>query len=118
MPLPAPPSSDAILDQLVDAVCVVDGHGRFLYSNPACEALLGYSRAELHGTCMIELVHPDDRGRTLQTVGRVMAGEPATRFHNRYLRKDGGVVSIEWSSRWSDAHQARFAIGRAILVRG
>lgn len=118
MPLPSPPSSDVILDQLVDAVCVVDGHGRFIYTNPACEALLGYSPAELRGTCMIELVHPDDRGRTLQTVGRVMAGEPAARFHNRYLRKDGGVVSIEWSARWSDAHQARFAIGRAILVRG
>ena len=73
--------------------------------------------AELHGMCMIELVHPDDRGRTLQKVGHIMAGEPASRFHNRYVRKDGSVVNIEWSARWSDAHQARFAIGRAILVR-
>jgi len=118
MPLPAPPPADAILDHLVDAVCVVDAHGRFVYNNPACEALLGYSPAELRGMCMIELVHPDDRGRTLQKVGTIMSGEPAIRFHNRYLRRDGGVVNIEWSARWSDAHQARFAVGRAILVRG
>lgn len=117
MPVPAPPPPDVILDQLVDAVCVVDGHGRFIYNNPACERLLGYTVAELHGMCMIELVHPDDRGRTLQKVGHIMSGEPASRFHNRYVRKDGTVVNIEWSARWSDAHQARFAIGRAILVR-
>ena len=117
MPLAAPPSPETILEHLVDAVCVVDVHGRFVYNNAACETLLGYPVAELRGMCMIELVHPDDRGRTLQKVGHIMAGEPATRFHNRYVRKDGSVVTIEWSACWSDAHQARFAIGRAILVR-
>ncbi len=103
-----------LLDLMVDMVCVVDPHGRFLYLNRSCEALLGCTPEELLGRYMIELVHPDDRGPTLLTVWRIMQGNPEMHFENRYVRKDGRVVHVMWSARWSEEHQFRVAVGRDV----
>jgi hypothetical protein len=61
---------------------------------------------------MIEYVHPDDRGATLQAVWRLANVEPTIRFHNRWLHKDGHAVPIDWVARWSDEHQVRVAVAR------
>ena len=39
---------------------------------------------------------------------------PKPHFENRYVRKDGQVVHIMWSARWSEADQARIAVARDI----
>ena len=48
--------------------------------------MFGYTPDELHGTYMIELVHPEDRGRTLQTSWQVMSGDAKIGYRNRYVR--------------------------------
>ena len=50
----------ALLEQLPEAVLVVDDHGRILYLNrTACE-LSGYELDEVRGTDVFAWVHPDD----------------------------------------------------------
>ena len=110
LPIPA----DALFDLIVDTVCVVDAYGRFLYVSASGEQLFGYSCEEMRGLYMIELVHPDDRGRTLLAAARILAGKPVTRFENRYVRKDGSVVTIQWSACWSAEHRVRVAVARAV----
>jgi PAS domain S-box-containing protein len=112
---PPPLPADTLLDLLVDTVCVVDAYGRFVYLSASVEALLGYTPDELLGTYMIELVHPDDRGRTLLTVADIMAGSPVCRFENRYLHKDGTPVRLQWAARWSAEHQLRIAAARRVV---
>ena len=108
-----PFTAENLLDLLLETVVVVDAHGRFMYVSAGCERLLGYTPAELRGTYMIELVHPEDRSRTLQTAWQVMAGEPAIGFRNRYVHKDGSVVPIEWSSsQWSERYDVRIGVAR------
>jgi diguanylate cyclase (GGDEF)-like protein len=46
-----------------------------------------------------------------------MGGEPKLNFENRYLRKDGRVVHILWSARWSEVDQLRIAVARDITDR-
>ena len=104
-------------DQLLDAICVVDQQGRFVEVSAGCEGIFGYTQNELIGRAMIELVHPDDREITLQTVARIVAGEAQPHFENRYLRKDGEVVYIMWSARWSETDQCRIAVARDITTR-
>lgn len=101
-----------VMDQLLDTVCVVDEEGRYVFVNAACERLLGYTREELIGRKMIELVYPDDRERTLQAAAEIMDGHPKTHFENRYVRKDGQVVPIMWSARWSEEDRLRLAVAR------
>lgn len=105
------------LDLLLDAVCAVDAHGRFVFVSAACERIFGYTPRELIGRSMIELVHPDDRQRTLDAAREIMGGDPKFNFENRYLRKDGRVAHILWSARWSSQDQLRIAVARDITER-
>ncbi|HVI59943.1 MAG TPA: diguanylate cyclase [Luteimonas sp.] len=110
----APLPLATVMDLLLDAVCVVDGEGRYLFVSAGFERILGYRADEVLGRPMIELVHPDDRERTLAAADTIMQGEPQLHFRNRYLRKDGRVVDIQWSARWSGQDQARIAVGRDV----
>ena len=108
------PAAADILDLILDAVFVVDRHGRLVYASAGCFELLGYRPHELVGMYMVEMVHSDDRGRTLSAVWKIMAGDPSIRFENRWKHKDGHDVPIQWSARWSEKHQVRVAVARAL----
>lgn len=110
-------SQVSFIDLLLDAICVVDRNGRFVYVSAACERIFGYEQDELIGQPVMALVHPADRARTLQAAAEIMAGEPKFNFENRYVRKDGRVVHISWSARWSQTYQLRVAVARDITER-
>jgi PAS domain S-box-containing protein len=103
-----------ITDLLLDAICVVDPQGCFVSITGAGERIFGYPPNEMIGKPMIDFVFHEDRARTLQAVDKVMAGYLQRHFENRYVRKDGTLVHILWSARWSDADQIRVAVARDI----
>lgn len=107
-------SKDNFLDLLLDAVCVVNREGVFLFASAACERIFGYTPAELIGKAVFDLVHPDDKTKTLQAIDEIHEGEAKNHFENRYIRKDGSIAHIMWSARWSDADQVRVAVARDI----
>lgn len=106
-----------VLRLMLDAVCVVDRRGHFLFVSAAFEKIFGYSEHEVIGKPMIDFVHPDDRVMTLRTVESLMEGIPEPRFENRWIRKDGRVVHLLWSARWSADHQVRIAVAHDITER-
>jgi hypothetical protein len=69
------------------------------------------------GKPMIDLVLPEDRARTLKAVERIEAGYLQLHFENRYVRKDGRIVHIMWSARWSETDQVRIAVARDVTDR-
>jgi diguanylate cyclase (GGDEF)-like protein/PAS domain S-box-containing protein len=103
-----------VMDQLIDAVCVVDVQGRFLFVSAAGQSIFGFTSDEMLGRRMIELVHPDDRARTLNAVVEIVAGTHRPNFENRYVRKDGSVVHIMWTARWSPDQNVRVAVARDV----
>ena len=105
------------IDHLLDAICVVDEGGRFIFVSAACERIFGYTPEEMIGKVMLEMVVPADRARTLQAANEIISGHPTLDFENRYIRKDGRVVHIMWSARWSEADQMRIAVARDITER-
>lgn len=107
----------SFVDLLLDAICVVDAKGHFVFASAACERIFGYTPAEMLGKVAFDLVHPEDRAKTLQAAEEVMSGQLQTTFENRYVHKDGHVVHIMWSARWSEADQLRVAVARDITVR-
>ena len=102
------------IDLLLDAICVVDKFGRFEFVSAGAERLFGYTPAEMLGRPMIELVHPDDRERTLKAAAEINAGVVKVDFENRYIRKDGQIVYLLWSARWSATDKRRVAVARDI----
>src|SRR3546814_19787686 len=90
-------SFDNVIELLLDAVCVVDPDGRFVFVSAACERIFGYTPEEMLGRRSIDLVHPDDRESTLRVADELHAGTAQFAFENSYVRKDGTPAPIMWS---------------------
>ena len=106
-----------IVDFLLDAVFLVDVEGRIVFVSAACERIFGYTPDEMIGMQMIDHIVPDDRARTMEEAALVMSGLPRVGFENRYIRKDGRLVHIMWSARWSEADQLRIGVARDVTER-
>lgn len=102
------------IDMLLDAICIVDKEGHFLFLSAGAERIFGYTREELLGKQMLDMVHPDDREATLNVVDDIMKGQEKTDFENRYIRKDGQVVYLLWSAKWASNEEFRIAVARDI----
>lgn len=79
-------------------LCVADTGGHFLKVNRAWSDTLGYSAEELEGAVFLDFVHPEDQEATLEKVKELAAGIAVVDFANRYRRKDGSYILIEWRS--------------------
>lgn len=105
------------VNNAVDVICTIDGDGRFVSVNPACQRLWGYSQEELIGRQFIELVVAEDVARTNESSATIMAGENATDFENRYRHKDGSPVHVMWTASWSEDKELFFCVARDITQR-
>lgn len=103
-----------VLENSLDVICVIDANGRFTQVSSACQALWGFLPGELVGRAYFDLAHPDDRANTLREGAAVLAGRPTVDFRNRVLRKDGSVVSMQWSAVWSPRERLMFAVARDV----
>lgn len=109
--------SEKLLDLLLDVVCVVDRAGRFLSVSAASEQVFGYPPEEMIGRTAFEMIHPDDHAATHAAIESINSGRPSPDHENRYLRKDGRIVHIMWSTRWLEAEQVRVGVARDITER-
>jgi len=105
-----------LINLLLDTVFVVDADNQIVYVSDGCEALLGYRADELKGTPITRYVHPDDHAATRASIVRVMNGKPHLDFRNRYIRKDGTIVYILWSARWSEEDGVRIGVARDVTA--
>lgn len=105
-----------LIHLMLDTVFVVDADNQIVFVSDACEGLLGYRADELVGTLMTDHMHPDDLAATRASILRVMNGQPHVDFRNRYIRKDGDVVDILWSARWSEEDGVRIGVARDVTA--
>ncbi|SHE39868.1 PAS domain S-box-containing protein/diguanylate cyclase (GGDEF) domain-containing protein [Marinomonas polaris DSM 16579] len=106
-----------VMELMLDSVCVVDRNGSFVFVSAAFENMFGYAPHEVIGKPMVDMVYPDDREKTLGIAESVICGKVLPRFENRWVRKDGKVVNVLWSARWSEEHQVRIAVAHDITER-
>jgi diguanylate cyclase (GGDEF)-like protein/PAS domain S-box-containing protein len=89
-----------LFEMTSDLLATISLDGRFTLLNPAWEAVLGWTRAELEANPIHELIHPDD---VEQTLALLLAGNhrPAhlENFTNRYRHRDGSWRWLLWSAR-------------------
>ena len=101
----------------LDMLCIVRFDGRFERLSPAWARTLGFTLEELYARPMIELVHPEDRERTLEQNRRVRGGDQARLFENRYLCKDGSYRWLLWNATADLERQMIFSVARDITER-
>jgi PAS domain S-box-containing protein len=89
----------------------------FIGANPAVTRILGYTIEEFTSTPIIELIHPDDRQRTIDEIAIQIKGQEITSFENRYLCKDGSYKWMAWHGTKADKNGIVIAIGTDINER-
>jgi PAS domain S-box-containing protein len=81
-----------IVDQAATGVIEMDTAGRITFVNRKYGDMLGYAPHELVGMNVAEVTAPDSLGKTLATVGRVLADGAQAEIDKHYLRKDGSLM--------------------------
>jgi PAS domain S-box-containing protein len=86
----------------------LDTSGRINFVNPHFSAITGFSREEVVGRPLVDLVLPDDKGEVAEKIARIMADED---FRERSMRalvaKDNTFRKVHWSHvRLRDARGA------------
>ncbi|MCB2427976.1 GGDEF domain-containing protein [Methylophaga pinxianii] len=99
---------------LLDAICAVDEESRIIYVSNGAHRVFGYPPEELIGKKMLDLLHPEDLEKTQKSIQTVMIDKQVLDFENRYIRKDGQVVHLLWSTCWSEQHKMRLGVARDI----
>jgi PAS domain S-box-containing protein len=83
-----------------NVVAQIDAAGRFLYVNPVAGRVFGIEPEECVGRFVFDVVHPQERERTLAAFGQWAAsGLDAVRFENRVVAVGGGMRRLSWSIR-------------------
>jgi len=108
---------DRIVTSSLDIITTIDKDGHIIEVSPRSRDIWGYDPEELAGRDFIELVHPDDRNATRAEMARLSAGEMSPGLTNRYIRKDGNVVHMQWASVWSPEDAQFVLIGRDVTSR-
>jgi PAS domain S-box-containing protein len=81
-------------------VCVLDGAGRILFFNAACERVTGYPRDEVLGRDAREVVIPKDEAAAFGEwlAGIWATGHPSPQI-GHWLTRDGGRILVAWSNK-------------------
>jgi PAS domain S-box-containing protein len=114
-PPQSPTESEAKFRRLAEtapaAIYIFQGT-RFLYVNPATEAITGYSRPELLSMEVWDVVHPDFRALTRQ---RGLARQQGKQVPSRYEFK---IITQSGEERWLDFAGTTIDFGGKLAVMG
>ncbi|MGB8191362.1 MAG: PAS domain S-box protein, partial [Chitinophagaceae bacterium] len=107
-----------ILDYSQDVICSFDDNGDFLQVSAASERIWGYKPKEVIGSNFKEFILPEDIINTSALIERMKAGESvATNFENHFKRKDGSLVTLDWSAYWYEKEKIAFCVARDITLQ-
>jgi PAS domain S-box-containing protein len=106
-----------VLDSSLDVICSFDPEGNFLQVSAACESVWGFTPEELLGKSYIGLIMLEDQVATAEVMASVITGREVRNFENRVMRKDGEVVWMQWSGRWSPGDRIVFCVARDITEK-
>ncbi|HBU79619.1 MAG TPA: PAS domain-containing sensor histidine kinase [Muricauda sp.] len=115
--IPGDPKLDPFFHESLDSLCITDYEGNFIKVNPAFQQLLGYSWEEIYSTKAMEFIHPSDRNYTSMQKSRLLDRTPLVNFENRYLKKSGEPVWLNWTSFVLPENQLIYSSARNVTLR-
>ena len=108
---------DSFFNLASDLFCVLDFAGRFQRVNPAWEAVLGFTPADLQHRALIDFLHPEDRAAAVECQDILARrGGPAV-FEARFLGRDGASLWLQWSAVPVPDQHLIYATARDITER-
>ena len=72
----------------------IDSDARIIDVNETELQKLGYSRKELIGMSIAEIIHPEFREATAQSVATVLTGETVDSYETAFVTKGGDMIKV------------------------
>ena len=107
-------SLDRFFELTPDLLCIAGYDGYFKKINPAVSQLLGYSNEELYARPINEFIYYKDRDITSKHRENLKNDIPLLNYENRYVKKNGEIVWLSWTSMPVEAEQVVYAIAKDI----
>jgi PAS domain S-box-containing protein len=85
-------------DLSLSFMCIATTEGFFDKINKTFTETLGYSETELKKDPFVSFIHPDDIETTQAEVVKLAKGEPTISFRNRYRKRDGSYIHLQWNA--------------------
>lgn len=101
-----------IMNLSLDVICTIDEKGKFKRVSAAAKTLWGYEPHELVGKYFIKYVYEEDHQASREATTEVIGGAEVKNFENRFIRKDGSLVPLVWSSRWDENEKTFYSVAR------
>jgi PAS domain S-box-containing protein len=102
------------IKESLDLLCISSTDGYFKEINPAFINKFGYTEKELLSNHLTSFIHPDDIEKTNQELQQLSGGQTSINFENRYLKKNGEIVFIQWTTSVDSSGETVYAIGRDV----
>lgn len=104
---------EMLFNSLPHGICIAGTDGYFKHINKWFIKELGYSEEELLSKPFTELIYPDDLASTYEKIGELSTMKPVIGFTNRYINKNGDLITLEWTST-SDGDGRIFALAKRV----
>jgi PAS domain S-box-containing protein len=100
-----------------DLCGIANTEGYFETINTNFSKALGYTEKEFCAIPFITLIHPDDVASTLQINENLKAGALVINFTNRYRKKEGSYLWLEWNATPNTITGKLYCVARDITER-
>lgn len=87
-----------LYDAVPDLICVTDLNGKFLKINRAGCEMIGYNEDEILNYNFEKFIHPEDKKISNSDLEILNSGKSTINFQNRYIKKNGEIVWLSWTS--------------------
>ena len=105
-----------LFNENFDFACIANVKGYFEVINNSFEKILGYTEDELLKSSFIDFIHPDDVAETAKEVEELSKGHRTINFINRYVKKNGDYVILDWKANFNKTTNKIYAIARDITA--
>lgn len=106
-----------ILDSSLDVICTINANGVFVNVSAASKQIWGYTPEELIGSNFRKLVYTEDIDKSIETVEKITNNIKVALFENRYVHKNGTIVSLLWSVNWDAKLKVMYCIAKDVTER-
>ncbi len=85
----------ALFESTYDIVQSIAADGSFIFVNPAWFKTLGYTKDELTGLKLFDIIHPKSKKHCREVFNRIMNGETLSNIQSTFVAKNGREIQVE-----------------------
>jgi PAS domain S-box-containing protein len=100
----------AFIDSANDVLCMIASGGRITSINPACQERFGFTKDDLLGSHLSDLVIVVDQSRARSYLDKLHEGIAQEPIELKMRRLDRTVADTLWSAQWSKEEDSFFCI--------